>query len=445
MNEEILLSLCERLNTDDIMDVKEARRQLKDVLSPLNIYNALQLEKSKLSQLFSQAQSSRSVEVNRIVCEALSALWQDESLGLCSYEEDADGLMCRYVVEAIVSDSISIAAMARRPLLDALLLNERAACSSGQDCRRISTALNDLVQGEKVLRLFDCDTIESESNALVYQCLKNNTSIVQEIIRLTVSAFDDDPLLLANFLVLCGILSRIDQELLRTDLAPRIHQALLNPGDELTWTAVSQFCYCALWHCDAIAKTHFADDWIAAAAAAVCIQGVSEEIVSCGISIACAGCSTSSGWTTAIKYFSSDIICSLLRSKNNTKVLAGLNFLSCVFQSAFCTPNVLHFSESVLEAWSFRLSLEEPIRVQLWIAVLAMSRHAPFTLRDACVSYLSTTTVHEVASVREKQLQVAESLLCIEDLPLVSKEGIQRFIRAGLHPPGSSGVAALPG
>lgn len=443
MNEEEILFLCEKLTSDDIVETKEARRQLKDALTPIRIYEALKQEKPKLSQLFSRAQISESIEVNQVVCEALSSLWQDKSLGPLSYEEDSDGMMIRYVMEAIVSESISISTMARKPFLDVLLISEKD--SSTKQGYTISTALNHLIKGDKVLRLFDCDNIESESNVLVYQYIKNRSVVVQEIIRVTVSAFENDPLLLANVLVLYGILSRVDRELLNTPIASRVHETLVKPDDDtLTWIAVSQFCYCALWRCEAIA-TDFADEWIATAAMAISSSGASEEIVSLGIGVACAGCSTSTGWNATVKYFSCDIICALLRSRSAGKIVSALTLLSDVYQSPFCNTGGLNFRECISEAWNCRLSLEESVRLHLWIAILAMSRQVPFTLRDACISFLSTSTVHEVASVREKQLQVAELLLCTEELGLVPREGLQRFIRAGLHPPGSSGVAALPG
>eukprot|EP00796_Vickermania_ingenoplastis_P010107 gene10107-7074_t len=432
--ENELINLAHQLGSEDFLVAKEARQKIRALLSPEHVAKIFSLkEKNCLSELLNTVTAAGDIEVHTVISSSLTDALNSPACGKI-LEADQDGLLANFFCRTLTCPDLSVAMTARKPLIALVGAAGPRACSTSV-ARVIESQLTD----DSVLRLVDCDNIDSADNKVVYDFMSKETLLVERITQKTLNAFDNDILLLANYLLVCGVLARFDSHILAGKLQERIQVALEHPEDELPWTSAAECCACALWACDTVADL-FSKDWIKASIAVVSCREVSEDITAFGLRVLGSACTTKAGWDTTASLLASSLLQPLLQTKSVPKTVSTLNFLSIFYGSLHFQTGRLNLDDCVMEAWKLRSSLEETVRIALWSALEAMATRHPFPLQNACAAFLSATQPGEISAVREKQVRVAEMLLLDESMTHGLQVGLKSFVRGGLHPPGSSGV-----
>lgn len=437
MNREELLEISQKLFTDDVLELKKMKSRLKEILCADNVLAVLDsTEKESIVDLLHQIISNESTEINEIVCESMTSLLEDEIAGPRLLEVDSEFVIPSFVFTAFGSDNLSLSMGARKACIAVLrLCGERNGISE----LFLAHVLND-----NCLRLIDCDHLNSQLNRVAIEFILGNPSVLHFATQRTLECFSNDPLLLPNYLIFIGILSRFDCNVLSGELKEQITNSLADLDDELQWMAVSQCCYYAMLDCDQNSST-FGVDWVRAAIKILKSTAVSEEMIVFSVKLISSAATTPHGWEAAASHLPTLDICSLLKSRKSSTVCSALYLLQSMFQSAhFDREKLPSLDDCAHEAWKHRNSLEEDVREALWGAIYAMNSKSSFPITNACISFLCAPSREESnKNVRKKQVLVAQSLLQLAGLPAVSSRGLEQFVKKGLYPPGSSGVPAM--
>lgn len=437
MDETTLLQITENIFSDDLIASKEAKRELKKILSPQSIIHALFSEQREtIKKLLGDVEQNASAEVNKLVCDVLETAFKNESSGHLLLQGDKEGLLWKYLLRAFASNETAIGLGARKAVL--ALLSVLEAFPSHE----IYSVVDDWFANDKVLRFVDYDNVESDENKVAIRFLIAKTSLVSFIVGATLNSFEEDPLLLGNYLVLCGVLTHADQTKMSPTLLERVSAALGNSEDSSTWISVSQFCFWAMWKSEE--NSHlFGKQWLSQALKVILDEESSESLLPFASQLAWAACSTSHGFREASKQLTESVFSSLFMTGNTERIAASLRMLYFIHQSPFFNREAVDLTISIREAWQFHVSTDERVRLALWDAIGAIIAVFPdCPLVNAYASFLGSSK-SETVGVREKQLRVAE-ILTQFSLPYELEKGLNRFVAAGLYPPGSSGVASLP-
>lgn len=438
MNRDELLEVYQQLSTDDVLELKKVKARWKEILSAENVLALLTShEKGTVEDLLSQIISNESTEINGIVCASFATLLEDESVGPKLLEADVEFIITSFVFTAFGSENLTLSLAARGACLALLRL-------AGEQ-KKVLELFQAHVLNDNCLSLIDCDHRNSQENQVAIDFILKHPSVLQYITKKTMDCFNNDPLLLSNYLIFVGILSRSSSKVLEGDLKEKIQSSLGDLKDELQWTAVSECCYYAMLGCDENSRV-FAEEWVQAALRPLKDSDkVSEEMIAFSVKLLCSAATTQHGWEVASTYLSPSVVSSLLKSRKKSLVCSALYLLQCMFEPSYVVEEKVAFlHECVYEAWRHRHSLEEEVRESLWNAIYAIHSQSSLPIVNACISFLCAPNGGDTSkSVREKQVLVAESLLEKGEVPMVSLQGLENFVKKGLYPPGSSGVSAM--
>lgn len=436
MNTDELIEISQQLSSEDVLELKEGKNRLKSILCEENILTVLTSEQKKtVEDLLHQIISTESIDVNKIVCESISTLLNSETMGRKLLEADSEFIITSFIFAAFGSENVSLSLAAKSACITLLRL-------AGEK-PDVSRLLQRYILNDSCLRLIDCDHYDCEDNRIGAYFVLKNASLLNYIISQTLHCFNDDPLLLSNYLIFFGILCRYNSKILDGELKRRICSSLEDFKNELQWSSVSQCCFYALLNCSDTSEA-FAEDWVRSASKLLKDDIVSDEMISFSVRLLFAASTTKHGWDSTARHLSAGDVISLLNSQKNSRVCSALHLLRCMFESVhFVNERVAFLQECACEAWKHRNSLDDGVRESLWSAFCAMNCKSSLLIRNACILFLCTPTHNENSKkVREKQLLAAESFLQLEGLPLISYQGLEQFIQKGIYPPGSSGVSA---
>lgn len=434
MNTDELLEISQHLSSDDVLELKQGKNRLKDVLSEENILAVLTSEQKKTVEvLLHQIITTESTDVNRIVCESISTLLNSETMGPKLLEADSEFIIASFIFAAFGSENESLSLAAKSACITILRL-------AGEK-PDVSRLLQRYILNDTCLRLIDCDHLDSEDNRIAAHFVLANATVLNYITSQTLNCFNDDPLLLSNYLIFFGILSRYNCKILDGELKRRICSSLEEFENELQWSSVSQCCFYALLNCSDASEA-FAEGWVQSASKLLKDNIVSDEMIAFSVRLLFAASTTKHGWNSAARHISASDVISLLNAKRSSRVCSALHFLRCMFESVyFVNEKVAFLQECACEAWKHRNSLDDVVRESLWSAIFAMNSKSSLLIKNVCISFLCAPSHNESSKiVREKQLLAAESFLQLEGLPLVSYQGLEQFVRKGIYPPGISGV-----
>lgn len=437
MNAEELRALAVAASSSDLVAQRDASSTLRGLLSPSAIVAAWKEpgQRSVVEGLLREVSEVGNADVYGVVCEALRTTLADPAYGHELLSVDHDLVSTDFILSALAGGSLALAAKAR-PAAVTLL----SVALGRPEATPIGAKMDHLFRSDVVLRLFDCDAVETEENALVYRFLSHHTALVSFIFDSTAQSFDTDPLLLANYLVASGILSR--HEAVPVNVARNVQDVLEDGKDELFCTFCCRFCSITLYQHEENASS-FAGLWVPAAGALLGHCGV--DTVDAVFDVLGAASTTAAGWSEVAR-LGSEVVAVRIRSLSTPARLSALQLLSTLMTSPFidieyCTPALLQ------EVWQQRTAPDVALRAALWRVVLAMLQSRNNSLRTVlatvCASFLCGRPREESTVVRDLQLRAANALIAHAELPGSTKEALAQFSRRGLYPPGSAGVAEM--
>lgn len=434
LNEDRLADLAARVSSDDFLVSRQSRVELTSLLNLQNVCSYLCTSPKSFAEMLIRVSSGESVEVHRSVCDAFAACFKDSVFSTRIYEADESCMIGTFLIETLRTPSLSIALTSKVALANLFRLYLLSPNSSLPPL--VTAAFKD----DMSLRLFDCDNLDSEENTVTFNFLKLHTTLIDEVLENTCRSFED-PLLLSNYLVVCSIFARCDSSALSGELESKIEAALQHPDDELIWMSVSRFCTSSLHKSESVAK-RYASKWVKILSSLV-LNAATEAVTCNSYDTFASACSTATGGKVLSEVgVSRAVKLSLCNDSSDTAVaLSALHYTFCFYKSPFSKIDT-NLEQGMKEAWRLRSSLDVEVRMLLWQAIIPMIGCHAFPLVNACASFLCSCGVDDTC-VKQHQLQVAEMLLLLEDLPSVYKEGLDHFIRRGLHPPGSAGVALM--
>ncbi|CCW62915.1 unnamed protein product [Phytomonas sp. EM1] len=437
MNEKDLSSLAVLLSSEKLTQRLETASMLRQALSPENLLPAWRdpAQAAVLRGLLSEAQSVGNPDVLTIIGESLEKVLSDKTSGEEFINLDEELLVPNFVLNAIADDDLGLNTLFRRVFMALVELTFTESIT-----KRIGEMLDRIYDSEKVLRLFDCDAAESEENSQVYRYLRTNTHLIDSLTSATIRAFDEDPLLLVNYLVVCGIISR--HESLPDLLLHKIQESLDSPVEDLFTAFVCRFCSIALFHHEGNAQ-RLADPWVRRAVE-ISDRSSDEGTLDAVFDLMGSSCTTATGWNLLMNYLTSDRLLSRLCSSSKSQRLSALRLLNALLSSPYMDPGSI--SPCLLnEAWKLHTTYDEEVLQAAWQVSLSTVRHR--ILQDQMpfiyASFLCGARSEVSPGVRELQLQVARLLANCPNLPDPMKLSLVQFSRKGLYPPGSDGVADL--
>lgn len=428
--------LAEAVSSPDLMTSREAKRKLSQWLSPSNIQAMLSSpeQAAVLTGLLSEVRDISNEDIHGVVGNALFHTFSDSSIGARSLAADESNAMTRFLLSAFSSNDLGLASRVHPAVLALLRLVD------GSDkALSLGSLLNDTLQNNKVLRLFNCDDVGCEDNSMVYHFVSKYTTLVSYITSAATASFQDDPLSLANYLVLCGIIGR--KQTLPAELLTKVQDTLEYQSDELYVAFTCRFCAIMLRHSESNAVL-FADAWLRDALSHV--EGYQEDTVDAIFDLVGAASSTEVGWKSIEQHLQTCTIAKCLRSTSMALRLSTLRLLTTMLSSPYSVAS--YFNTELLHVvWQLKKVADDDVRLACWQTVLRTVEETSLrTVMTALyASYLSGPIHEHMAAVCELQVQVASVLINSAELPEGTVEALAALQRRGIYPPGSTGVAEM--
>ncbi|EPY22951.1 hypothetical protein STCU_08008 [Strigomonas culicis] len=437
MDKDEVLKLANDVSSDDMTVAKEAKSKLSQLFEPtkLALLWADSATQEVVKNLLDAAESVENSDVYTLINEALVGAFDDTVTGEALLKEDKSSILSRFLFRSVVCTNLTLA-NAVRPAAVALV---RLLLRLKKD-EPYGALADEYLKSENTLRLFDCDDIESEENTTVYTYLKTYSQVIPFFVTSTVKAYEEDVVLLSNYLLICGIICR--HELLPEAFLDRVKKALESSTLEFEFTC--QFCAIVLRkHKENAAK--LASTWVPLVFRQAEAGGDATLVAALSVLAACA--STESGWSALSGTVSPDWIRKKLGGiSSHQRRVSVLHLLSAFMSSPFVGDS--YFSQDlIMSVWQLRRSPDETVRFAFWDVITLITAHENKKEDTHLVlfsTFLCSITSEDSVHVREKQLRVAEMLLQKENLPEESKESLKEYVKKGLYPKDSMDVADLP-
>lgn len=423
------------LSSADVVEVMRARQALARLMSPRDLLELWRGgQQDAAAALLNEAEEVGCPEVYASLGESFNQLLGSGCQASIASEFlilDESHIVLRFLLAGVGHEDVMRAGCLRPALIGALaVLPERMAPAVGElFCASL--------RGEKILRLFDENSPESEDNLRVCEFLAAHTDLPSFIVNATLEAFESDPLLVANYLIVSGIVSRHTE--LSTQLLGRIYHELTNGINGFLFPFVCRACAITLnKHEENAGK--YAELWGTAVAAQLdrCDPDTRDAIYD----LLGAASTTQTGWGAVQSFVKEE---DLLHALGAKKLCAGaLSFMSVVVQSLF-VPDTFFTRQILTAAWQLRVSQDDTTRERLWeFIVKCLSRESlVFIIFPLCASYLCSSRQEHLVNIRGLQLDAATRLVASGVLPPELTERLQVYISRGLYPPGSVGVETM--
>ncbi|RNF01687.1 hypothetical protein TraAM80_06810 [Trypanosoma rangeli] len=431
-----LRHLALSLSDPNLWEAREARLELARFMEPENLFNMwLQGEQETAETLLREAEAVGSPEVYAALGNAFKRLF-DTSAGRAAAEEflrlDTSHIVTRFLVNGVAHEDLYRAASVRPALISvmAILPSDLAP--------RVGELFSASLQNERVLRLFDENKPESPENEIVCQFLLHYTVLISFITSTTVDAFEHDPLLVANYLMISCIISR--HVVIPPELLEKIDRALTEYKNTFVFCFVCRACATALQHHE-VNATRYASSW--GVKAALSLSQCDDNTRGAVYGILAATSTTAAGWSSVFPCvpINEEIIRALRVTALRPETLGLMDILA---QSPHVPDSF--FSSSLLQAaWQLHRDANDVTRENLWSFISdGLTRdNIVLSLATLCASFLCSLP-HEVSvKVRELQLRVADFLVKRGGLSQEVVQGLKQFSSRGLYPPTSVGAEAL--
>ncbi|RNF22120.1 uncharacterized protein Tco025E_03282 [Trypanosoma conorhini] len=431
-----LRRLALSLSDPNLWESRGARLELTRFLAPENLRNVwLHGEQDTAETLLREAETVGSPEVYAALGDAFKRLF-DAGAGGAAAEEfirlDTSHIVTRFLVNGMAHEDLYRAASVRPALmrLMALLPPELAP--------PVGELLSAALQNERVLRLFDENSPESPENEMVCQFLLHYTVLISFITSTTTAAFEHDPLLVANYLMISCIISR--HVAIPPELLEKIERALADYEDVFVFCSVCRACATSLQHHE-LNAARYASSWGVKAARPLsqCDDATRAAIYG----VLGAASTTAAGWRSV--YPCVRIEEEIVRALGVAALRPGaLGLMDVLVQS----PHVpdLFFSSSLLQtAWRLHGDTDDVTRENLWRFISdGLTRDSiVLSLASPCAAFLCSLTHEGSVTVRELQLRVATFLVRGAGLSQEVVDDLKQFASRGLYPPAAVGVEAI--
>ncbi|KAG8346706.1 hypothetical protein TRVL_02476 [Trypanosoma vivax] len=424
------------LSSRDLEEARQARLSLARLMEPQQLIEMWRAGKQRdAAELLREAEEVGNPDVYAAIGENFRLMFcvnDKRALAEQFLQLDDSHIVVQFLLNGISHEDISRAGSLCAPLLGLLsALPPHQAAAVGH---LVSSSL----KNEKVLRLFDVGSPDCAENKEVCRFLHMHTDLVPFIASATVDAFDSDPLLVANYLDVCGVMMRHVE--LPVPLFDRILRELTEGADSFVFPFTCRACSLTIRHHEQNASK-FARQWTHASAAHLvrCSHDTRDAIYD----LLGAASSTATGWLCSQMLVNAEDMTATLSSSAARSITLG--FLCDLVQSPH-VPDAF-FSSSLLGAiWQLRYTQDDLARERLWIFLTrGFWRPAVVTAMAAsCASFLCSDHQEVSVVVRQMQLQLAAQFAESPDLVPEMAGRLREFVARGLYPPSSVGVAAIP-
>lgn len=446
MDTEKLARLALDVSSTDLVTSRDAVRDLKATLCPTSLLAAWSSEEQRpsLERLLRAAEEVGNPDVYAVVASCLEAALSTEDVGARLLAADAARVIPQFLLGAMGGcGGVELAYRARPAVLALMRLTVEAKEEEVSGAAEVGRLIDTLLDAEKSLRLFDCDAVESEDNALVYTYLRRFSTRLTEITKETVVAFDTDPLLLANYLVVSGIIGQ--REAPPEALVRRVEAVLDAHDDDLYVAFVSRYCSILLFHKEDNAAAH-AERWVSAALSLALLDGCGEDALDSVFDLVGSASTTCGGWKAVVAHLPADWLDARLRSRSVPSQRTVLCFLNSLLLSPYFDPRAVALLPLLRDAWQLRSSLDDTVRLATWELARAVMGNAVLREQFAAsyAAFLCGAVHEENVAIRALQHKLAVILsTCGVSLPDSTKQALETFHKRGLYPPGCAGVAEM--
>lgn len=440
MDAVALRRLALDISSDDVAVSRDATRQLQAFLTPSQVVELLAnpATAEALATLLGEVEAAANPDVYRLIGASLKDVFarptdpQRETLFASSVH-----FLLEFVVHSAAAADTAVAAGVLETL-QCILLDSSLRTT---DAVFIGRLLDANFRNDRLLRLLNCDDVESPANAQICTFLERNTTLLSFLLEATEGAFVNDPLLLANYLVASGVVCRtvaVPSALRQTTM-----QVLSAHNDPLYYAFVCRFWSIALVRHEGNGSRD----------AAACVSAVmpavddgerDEAATEATFDVLGAAATTLTGWDAVTSRLRCETLQARLRSTSPSLRLSTLNLLLAMLSSPHVVPS--YFTKDLLlDAWQTRTTPDDEVRLALWRVVLRALRVDCLekVLAAVCASFLSSGAYEENITVRTMKLQAADYLLHHSALPDSVKTRLKQFVERGLYPAGSSGVSLV--
>ncbi|KAF5224765.1 hypothetical protein ECC02_002069 [Trypanosoma cruzi] len=431
-----LRHLAFSLSDSDFRGSREARLELDRFMAPENLLRIWrQGEQETAETLLREAEAVGSPEVYAALGDGLKRLF-DTGTGREAAENflrlDTSHIVTRFLVNGVAHEDLSRAASVRPALIGVMaLLPSDLAPPVGE-------FLSASLKNERVLRLFDENRPESAENEMVCRFLLSYTDLISFITSSTVFAFEHDPLLVANYLMISCIISRYVE--MPSPLLEKIERALTEYEDEFVFCFVCRACASALRNHELNAE-RYASLWgvKVALSLAQCNDSARDAIYE----ILGGASTTAAGWRGI--YPAVPIEDEIVRALGVAALRPRALGLMDIFVQSPHVPDSFFSSLLLHAAWQFCGDADDVSRENLWcfIGDGLVRKNIMLSMAPLCASFFYSMPQEANVSVRERQLQVAAFLVERAGLSQEMVDRLKQFCARGLYPPSSVGLEAM--
>ncbi|AYU78668.1 protein of unknown function - conserved [Leishmania donovani] len=440
MDADDLRQLAINVSLDDIAASSDATKRLQQLLTPQQIVAMLKDASAThaLRALVGEMEAVGNADVFHLIGRALEDVFTQPSReSKAVLLAPAAQFLVEFIVRSAAAADTAVASSMSKTLYRLIAI----AGDSTEAAAFLGPCLDANFHNEQVLRLFDCDAAESAENKTVCGFLEQWTSLLPFMFEATLNAFENDPLLQANYTIASGVACRTVA--VPSALRQRTMEILRANDDSLCFAYVCRFWSIALIHHEANGQRDAAacvSTVIPAVEASERDEGATEAI----FDLLGSAASTQAGWDAVTGQLPCKTLQVRLSSTSPSLRLSTLNLMLSMLTSPHM--NVSFFTKDLLlDAWQTRTSPDDMVRLALWrVANAALLQESLNRMLGAvCASFLSSGVHEENVAVRSLKLTAAERLLRHSTLPENVKARLLQVVERGLYPAGSSGVSLM--
>lgn len=428
--------LALNLLSEDVAEAQEARVEVASRMAPERLVDMWRRgEQNAMATLLCEAEAVGNHDIYAALGDGFGRLF-DGQVNRAAAEEflllDTTDIVARFLVNGVSHLDISVAAGVLPALRGLLAVVPRALAP------RVGELLSAALKSERVLRLFDEDRPDSVGNKNVCEFLSLYTDLIPFITSSATDAFDNDPLLVANYLAVSGIISRHMN--LPQHLAGKLERTLAEGEDDFVFSCVCRTCATALRFHE-VNASRYAASWGTALAKH---RGQrASHTVDAIYDLFGAMSTTASGW---------GILQSCLSVEEEIMRMLGVRALRETVLDFMCqlvqSPYVMDplFGPALLRAaWQLHKDVDDVVREKLWFFLnCALAREGIMpSLELICAPFFCSFLQESCVNIRELQLKVATRLLERTSLSQDVVESLKRFCSRGLYKPFVAEVAAM--
>ncbi|KAG5506198.1 hypothetical protein GH5_05883 [Leishmania sp. Ghana 2012 LV757] len=440
MDADDIRQLAIDVSSDNIAVSRDATKRLQQLLTPQQIVAMLKDAPTThaLCALLGEMEVVGNVDVFHLIGRVLEdVLTQPSRENIAVLFAPAAQFLVEFIVRSAAAADTAIAGSMSK----ALYLLIAIAGDNAQAAAFLGPCLDANFHSEKVLRLFDCDAVESSENKRVCCFLEQWTSLLPFMFDATQSSFENDPLLQANYIVASGVACRTVA--VPAVLRQRTMDILRANHNNLCFAYV-----CRFW--SIVLLRHEANGQRNAAACVSCVMPAvegaerDETATEAIFDLLGSAASTEAGWDAVTGCLPCKTLQVRLSSTSSPLRLSTLNLMSSMLASPHMNTSFFT-KELLLDAWQTRTSPDDMVRLALWRVANAVLRQEGLNqiLCAVCASFLSSGAHEENVAIRSLKLAATECLLRHSTLPENVKTRLSQVIERGLYPAGSSGVSLM--